>query len=111
LIEWLRPFAEKSGKLIELSEDTHDKLVRKAKLATGLVNGDDNFQNALRRSFITYFREFTGSDDRTIRSAGHTHKTDKEYCSIHVEKEDAERYWAIQPPGAPVNVVPLTAAA
>ncbi len=105
LIEWLRPFAEKSGKLIEVSEDTHDKLVRKAKLATGLVNGDDDFQNALRRSFITYFREFTGSDDRTIRAAGHSHKTDKQYCSIHVEKEDALRYWNILPTNQPANVV------
>jgi hypothetical protein len=111
LVEWLRPLAQESGKLIEVGEDKHDSLVRAAKVTAGLVNGEDDFQNALRRSFITYFREITGSDDRTIRSAGHSHKTDKEYCSIHVEKEEAERFWAIRPSTPPANIIPMTTAA
>jgi integrase len=111
LIEWLRPLAHE-GNLVEVSEDKHDKLIRDAKQATALVNGEDDFQNALRRSFITYFRELTGSDDRTIRAAGHSHKTDKEYCSIRVEKEQAERYFAIRPkPTSPTNIIQMTVAA
>jgi integrase len=97
LVEWLRPLA-KDGKVIDVSEDKHDNLVREAKKATGLVNGEDDFQNALRHSFVTYFYCFTGSLERSLDAAGHDYKTHKRYYrSDKVEKVEAERYWAIKP--------------
>jgi integrase len=97
LIEWLRPLV-KDGKVIEVGEDKHDKLVREAKVATGLVNGEDDFQNALRHSFVTYFYAFTGSLERSLDAAGHDYRTHKKnYRSDKVEKAEAERYWNIMP--------------
>jgi integrase len=97
LVEWLRPLV-KDGKLIEVNEDKHDKLVRDAKVATGLVNGEDDFQNALRHSFVTYFYCFTGSLERSLDAAGHDFKTHKKnYRSDKVEKEEAVKYWEIKP--------------
>jgi hypothetical protein len=68
------------------------------KVATGLVNGEDDFQNALRHSFVTYFYCFTGSLERSLDAAGHDFKTHKKnYRSDKVEKEEAIKYWEIKP--------------
>jgi integrase len=98
LAEWLRPYAKDSGKVIEISAGAHDSLIRKAKAATGLINGEEEeLQNYFRRSFVSYYSAVTPNLQDVLDAAGHGFEHYKKNYRAKVELEDAQRYWNIKP--------------
>jgi predicted hydrocarbon binding protein len=90
LVESLRPFAKKEAKVVEVLIGKHNALLRQAKAVTGLDNGD--FDNAMRRSFVSYFVALSGDVQRTLDAAGHTFAHYKKNYRARVDKSEATKY-------------------
>ena len=74
-----------------------DSLIRKAKAATGLINGEEEeLQNYFRRSFVSYYSAVTPNLQDVLDAAGHGFEHYKKNYRAKVELEDAQRYWNIK---------------
>jgi integrase len=104
LLEWLRPYAAKTGPVVPANSRKKLDMVRKAaKLARWRKNG-------LRHGFASYRLAATHDAPRVASELGHTspqmlYSTYREL----VLPEEAERYWKIEPATEAANVVTFNA--
>jgi integrase len=106
LVEWLTPYRQESGPVARFTKnEIQEEIARASKVA-----GFKWIKNAIRHSFASYAVPIKGFVWTSLR-CDHSEKVLRESYHEVVMKEDAVKYWAIRPPGAPVNVVPIDAAA
>jgi integrase len=104
---WLRPYADRTGKLwprtlMEFYRDLHT-----ARISAGITNWPNN---ALRHSYASYHLAHHQNAAALALQMGHTSQNMifSNYREL-VTREAAERYWKIWPKREPGNVVPMEA--
>jgi integrase len=111
LRKWLLPYRDKTGKVAP--ENLRVKLLadRKRAAAAGALTGKWP-SNALRHSFASYYLARFDDAPKLALQLGHTGQDIifRHYREV-VTREDARRYWKIEPARKSVNIVPFTKAA
>jgi len=108
---WLRPFAKPEGTVVELSRLIH-ALQRLGKRVNKTLteNGKKPMKmprNALRHSFVSYRLAALQSPNQTALEAGHDVKILFRHYRELVTKTEAEKWFAIQLPKIPANILPI----
>ena len=106
LAEWLRPHANRDGKVYTLSPQFYHKSCAQLARAAGLKRWP---RNGLRHSFVSYHLALHQNAPALSLHMGHTGPAMlfANYREL-VTPQDAERYWAIRPPAIAENIVQLT---
>jgi integrase len=107
LVEWLMPFAGKTGPVFNGTDNMfHHKLSPIWKAA-----GIDRPQNGLRHSFASFHLAANQNQNQLADILGHTNSKliFSNYRNL-VTREEGLRYFQIRPPAPAANVVPMAAA-
>jgi integrase len=105
LVEWLMPFAGKTGPVFNGTDNmVHHKLSPICKAA-----GIDRPQNGLRHSFASF--HLAANQNQLADILGHTNSKliFSNYRNL-VTREEGLRYFQIRPPAPAANIVPMVAA-
>lgn len=104
LLAWLAPFAKKTGPLWTGKENDYQNAMTRREQAAGITMP----HNCLRHSFASYHLAKFQDAARLSLDMGYTSPKliFNTYREI-VYPEAAERYFAIQPPTPPANLIPI----
>lgn len=106
LKEWLKPYANRSGKLWSRSHMEFYRDLDAARVSAGISEWPSN---ALRHSFASYHLAYHQNAAALALQMGHTSQTMifSNYREV-VTRHQAERYWSIQPKERPAgNIISM----
>ena len=109
LKEWLLAYTDRSGKLWPRSHMEFYRDLETARADAGIGKWPSN---ALRHSYASYHLAFHQNAAALALQMGHMSQAMifSNYREV-VTKQDAERYWRIEPAQAATNVIPIKAKA
>jgi integrase len=109
LKDWLRPYADRTGKLWPRSHMEFYRDLDTARVSAGTSEWPSN---ALRHSYASYHLAYHQNAAALALQMGHTSQTMifSNYREV-VTRQEAERYWNIRPKSVADNVIQMEAAA
>lgn len=105
LLEWLRPYAGRSGKIFPFSCRMYYDKVERLRKAVGLAHWPNN---GLRHSFASYHLAKHQNAPQLALEMGHTtpHMIFDHYREV-VTPQEAERFWNVRPATQAHNIVQM----